>query len=116
MNKFIISGNLTRDPELKYSQTGKAFAKFSVAVTREFDREKADFFNVTVFGKQAENCANYLVKGQSVIVDGRVEIDKVDDKYYTNVIADRVEFGAKPSGQAGKDSDFGGDDFGSVPF
>jgi single-strand DNA-binding protein len=92
MNKFIISGNITKEIELKYSQAGKAYAKFSVAVRRNFDREKTDFFNVTVFGKQAENVANFLDKGSKVLISGEVQIDSKDGKYYTNVIADSVEF------------------------
>ena len=116
MNKFISSGRLTKEPMLSYvGDKNTALTKFSIAVNRERDKDKADFFNVTVWGKQAESCANYLVKGQSVIVDGRVEIDEKDGKYYTNVIADRVEFGAKPGGQA-SNSGSGDDDFDSVPF
>ena len=92
MNKFIFSGNITKEIELKYSAAGKAYAKFSVAVRRKFDREKSDFFNVTVFGKQAENVANFLDKGSKVLVEGEVQIDSKDGKYYTNVIADSVEF------------------------
>ena len=92
MNKFICSGNLTREPEMKYSQAGKAYTKFTVAVQRPFDRDKTDFFNCTSFGKQAENIAQYCAKGSKVLVEGQVNIDKKEDKYYTNIIADRVEF------------------------
>lgn len=92
MNKFIISGNITKEIDLKYSSAGKAYAKFTVAVRRKFDREKSDFFNVTAFGKQAENIANFLDKGSKVLVEGEVQIDSKDGKYYTNVIADSVEF------------------------
>jgi single-strand DNA-binding protein len=92
MNKFIISGNITKEIELKYSQAGKAYAKFTVAVTRRFDREKSDFFNVTAFGKVAENVGNYLGKGSKVLVEGEVQIDSKDGKYYTNVLAENVEF------------------------
>lgn len=92
MNKFIFSGNLTREPEMKFSGQGKPYTKFTVAVQRPFDREKSDFFNCTAFGKQAENIANYCDKGSKVLVEGQVNIDQSGDKYYTNVIADRVEF------------------------
>jgi single-strand DNA-binding protein len=92
MNKFIISGNITKEINLAYSTAGKAYAKFTVAVTRRFDREKTDFFNVTAFGKQAENVANFLDKGSKVLVEGEVQIDNKDGKYYTNVLADSVEF------------------------
>lgn len=92
MNKFIISGNLTREPEMKFSQAGKAYTKFTVAVQRPFDRDKSDFFNCTAFGKQAENIAQYCDKGSKVLVEGQVNINQSGDKYYTNIIADRVEF------------------------
>jgi single-strand DNA-binding protein len=92
MNKFIISGNITKEINLAYSAAGKAYAKFTVAVTRKFDREKTDFFNVTAFGKQAENIANFLDKGSKVLVGGEVQPDSKDGKYYTNVLADSVEF------------------------
>ena len=77
---------------MKYSQAGKAYTKFTVAVKRTFDRDKTDFFNCTAFGKQAENIAQYCDKGSKVLVEGQVNIDKKEDKYYTNIIADRVEF------------------------
>ena len=119
MNVFIASGRIAREVELKYSEAGKAYAKFSIAVTREMDRDKADFFNVTAFGKTAENCASYLVKGQEVAIVGSVQIDSNEGKYYTNVLANRVEFGNKPKGESGqaeqKQDDFGGG-FDEVPF
>jgi single-strand DNA-binding protein len=92
MNKFIISGNLTKTPELKYSPSGKAYTKFSVAVKRPFKKDETDFFNATCFGKLAENVAQYTDTGSKVLVVGQVNIDKNGDKYYTNVIADEVEF------------------------
>lgn len=95
MNKFIITGNLTKTPEMKYSQAGNAYTKFTVAVTRPRDREKSDFFNVTAFGKVAESVANYLDKGSKVLVEGQVNIDNNNGTYYTNVLADNVEFLSK---------------------
>lgn len=92
MNKFIASGNLTQDPELKYSQNGKAYTRFSIAVQRPFDRENTDFFNTTCFGKTAENVASYTKKGDKVLIEGQVQMEKRDDKVYTNVIASQVEF------------------------
>jgi len=92
MNKFIFTGNLAQDPSMKYSQAGKAYTKFTVAVKRTFGRDKTDFFNCTAFGKQAESIAQYCAKGSKVLVEGQVNIDKKEDKYYTNIIADRVEF------------------------
>lgn len=95
MNKFIITGNLTKTPEMKYSQAGNAYTKFTVAVTRPRDRDKSDFFNVTAFGKVAESVANYLDKGSKVLVEGQVNIDNNNGTYYTNVLADNVEFLSK---------------------
>jgi single-strand DNA-binding protein len=128
MNKFIISGNITKEINLAYSTAGKAYAKFTVAVTRRFDREKTDFFNVTAFGKQAENVANFLDKGSKVLVEGEVQIDSKDGKYYTNVLADSVEFldskkkdKSAPKQETKTDYDpFAGsvdiDDMGGLPF
>lgn len=82
-NKVVFVGRLTRDPELRYTSTGKAVANFSLAVDRAYKREgqpEADFFRVTVWGKQGENVANYTSKGQMVAVDGRIEINKYTDK------------------------------------
>ena len=78
LNKVILIGNLTRDPELRYATNGTAWASFGLAVNRVFKREgqpDVDFFRVSVFGKQAEHCANYLSKGRMVVVDGRIEIN-----------------------------------------
>ncbi|WMT42808.1 single-stranded DNA-binding protein [Paenibacillus sp. D2_2] len=92
MNVFSLIGNLTRDPELKYSGEGKAYTKFSVAVPRRFNRNEADFFNCTAFGKQAENVAEYCRKGSKVGVVGQVNIDRKEDRTYTNILVDSVEF------------------------
>lgn len=98
MNKLIISGNLTRDVELAYSSAGKAYTKFSVAVRRPFKKDVTDFFNVTAFGKVAELMAEHTAKGSRVMVVGYVTFDKKDDKQYTNVIADEVEWDYKREG------------------
>ncbi len=85
MNKVIFVGNLTRDPEVSYSNRGDsalAIARFSIAVNRRFKRDgdpDADFFNCTAFGKQAEFIERYLHKGRKVAVVGRIENDN-----YTN--------------------------------
>ncbi|MCR6096883.1 single-stranded DNA-binding protein [Salipaludibacillus agaradhaerens] len=101
MNKFIITGNLTKDPELAYSGSGVAYCKFTVAVQRNFKKDEVDFFNCTCFKTQAENLANYQVKGNKLLVEGEVQIDKKDDKYFTNVIANNVEY-LTPKGQSGQ--------------
>lgn len=105
MNTLILTGRLTKDPETR--QAGNStLSKLSIAVDRRYKTEgqpDADFFNVSVWGKQAENCGKYLVKGQAVAVHGRIQnrtyIDKEGVKRYaTDIIADDVEFGAKPQG------------------
>lgn len=92
MNKFIVSGNITKEVDIQFSKQGKAYAKFTVAVKRPFKKDETDFFNVTAFGKTAENVGNFLSKGSKVLVEGQVNIDNKDGKYYTNVLADSVEF------------------------
>ena len=92
MNKFIFSGNLTADPELSYNGEGKPRANFTVAVTREYDRDKTDFFRCTLFSKQAEALSQYQRKGNKILCEARVQIDKKGDNFYTNVIVNSVEF------------------------
>ncbi|MBN2794836.1 MAG: single-stranded DNA-binding protein [Clostridia bacterium] len=101
MNQVILIGRLTRDPELRFiPNSGTAVARFALAVNREFKREgqpDADFFNVVVWGKQAENCANYLKKGRLVAINGNLRNNNYEDKngvkhYSVEVLANRVEF------------------------
>ena len=109
MNNVVLIGRITRDIELKFiPSTGLAVAKFNLAVDRGLYGEKkqeaesqgkptADFINITVFGKSAENCANYLSKGNKCAVLGRISTgsytDKNGEKRYTfEVVADKVEF------------------------
>ena len=76
--KLIIIGNLGRDPEMRYSVEGKPVTNFSVATSREYNGEKeTTWFRVSVFGKQAESCNQYLEKGSKVLVEGRLSPDKV---------------------------------------
>ena len=102
MNKVIICGNLTKDPELKYTpNTQMAVCTFPVALNRGKDKEGndrgADFPRVIVYGKTAENCDKYLAKGRKVLIEGRIHTGSYQNKdgatvYTTDVIADRVEF------------------------
>lgn len=101
MNQVILIGRLTRDPELRFiPSSGTAVARFSIAVNREFKREgqpDADFFNIVVWGKTAENCANYLKKGRLCAVNGSLRNNNYEDKngvkhYNVEVNANRVEF------------------------
>lgn len=121
MNKVILMGNLTRDPEVRYSQNGNqmAIARFSVAVTRRFKRDgepDADFFNCTAFGKQAEFIERYMHKGSKVCLSGRIQNDNYTNKdgqmvYSIRVMVDEIEFaeskGASGNG-GGMDGGFGG--------
>lgn len=96
MNKVMLIGNLTRDVEKRETETGKTVANFSIAVGRTFSDE-TDFFNVTVWEKQAENCAKYLKKGSKVGIVGTLQNRsyKANDgvkRTITEVIAEQVEF------------------------
>src|SRR3989344_2603864 len=110
LNKALIIGNLTRDPELRSLPSGIQVSSFSVATNRVYKdkdgnkKEQADFHNVVVFGRQAELVAQYLKKGSSVLVEGRMQTRSWDDKtsgqkkYRTEIVADRVQFGPRSSG------------------
>lgn len=118
-NKVILMGNLTRDPELRYTPAGKAVANFSIAVNRRFKtddqvREETDFFDIVVFGKQAENCSEYLSKGRPVLVDGRLqqrrwETDDGQKRSKVEVVAMSVQFLGGRSQESSRASS-GGDD------
>ena len=101
MNKIILMGRLVRDPEVRYTQTGKVVCQFTIAVDRPFSNQEgqreADFIPVIVWGKQAELCGNSLAKGQRVLVEGRLQIRSYDAKdgskrWVTEVIANSSEF------------------------
>lgn len=101
MNKIILMGRLVRDPEVRYTQTGKVVCQFTIAVDRPFanqdGQKEADFIPVIVWGKQAELCGNSLTKGQRVLVEGRLQIRSYDAKdgskrWVTEVIANNFEF------------------------
>lgn len=110
LNKAMIFGNLTRDPELRALPNGTQVCSFSLATNRVYNdrdgnrQESTDFHNIAVFGKQAENCAKYLNKGNSAYVEGRLQTrswEKDGQKQYrTEIIADRVQFGPKSGGNA----------------
>lgn len=99
MNNVTLIGRTTREVELRYTTSQTAVARFSLAVERPVKdgEKKADFPNIIVFGKQAENCEKYLAKGRKVAVQGRLQTGSYEDKdgkrvYTTDVIAERVEF------------------------
>lgn len=95
-NKAFLSGNLTKAPELRETPNGKSVATFSLAVKRDYS-EETDFFNIVVWGKQAENCAKYLDKGSKVLVVGQLQNRSYEAKdgskrTVTEINASEVEF------------------------
>ena len=109
LNKAILYGNLTRDPEVRSLPSGIQVTSFSIATNRVWKdkngakQESADFHNIVVFGRQAETAAQYLKKGQGVFVEGRIQTRSWDDKdgqkkYRTEIVADRIQFGPKSAG------------------
>ena len=81
MNKFIVTGNITRDADLRYTQNDKAYSKFCIANNEGYgDNKKTNFFNCTLWGKSAENLNRFLVKGQKVLITGKIELGKYTDK------------------------------------
>jgi single-strand DNA-binding protein len=133
VNKVILIGNLGRDPELRYLQSGQAVASFSLATTEVFfnrekeKKERTEWHRIEVWGKAAENCAQYLSKGRTVYVEGRLQTREWEDKEgqkrrTTEVVAQTVQFLGGPrgsgdaapprSGSGGGGSSEGGDDLG----
>ena len=110
MNKVILMGRLTRDPEVRYSQGANqtTVGRFSIAVDRRFKREgepDADFFNCTAFGKQAEFAERYLHKGTKIVLSGRIQNDNYTNKdgqmvYSVRVMVDEIEFAESKNASA----------------
>jgi len=101
MNKVFLIGRLTRDPELRYTGGNLPVATFSIAVNRNFTNQagerEADFINIVVWRKQAENVKNYLFQGSQVAIDGRIQTRSYDGedgkkRYVTEVVADNIQF------------------------
>jgi single-strand DNA-binding protein len=121
INKAMIVGNLTRDPELKSLPTGTKVCTFSVATNRTWKdangakQEAVDYHNVACFGKQAEVVSTWMKKGSQIFVEGRLTTRSWDDKetgkkmYRTEIIAENVQFGPKRDGATG------GGDFAKAP-
>jgi single-strand DNA-binding protein len=111
LNKAMIYGNLTRDPEMKALPSGMQVCSFSLATNRVYNdrdgkrQESVDYHNIAVFGKQAENCAKYLTKGSATYVEGRLQTRSWEKdgvkQYRTEIIADRVQFGPKGGSNSG---------------
>ena len=114
MNKAILIGRLTRDPELRTTPTGRNVCQFSIAVNRNFTNangeREADFINCVVWDKQAENLAKYQHKGNQIAVEGRIQIRNYDDKdgkkvYVTEILASNISFlDSKGTGATGNTS------------
>jgi len=107
MNKAFLVGNLTRDPELSTIPNGTAVCKFAIAVNRAYSKDggkETDFFNIVAWRQLGENCGKYLKKGSKVGIVGRIEIREYEKdgvkKYFTEIIADDVEF-LSPKGATG---------------
>jgi len=112
-NKVILVGNLTRDPELRYTPKGTAIAKIGLAVNRVWTneagekKEEVTFVDVDIFGRTAENVGQYMRKGRPILIEGRLKLDQWDDKQTgqkksrLGVVAETVQFLGSPAGEGG---------------
>ena len=121
-NKVILAGNLTRDPELRYTGNGMAIAKFALAVNRKWKdgntgdmKEEVTFVDIDAFGKQAETIGQYLKKGRPILIEGRLKLDQWEDKQTQQkrsklgVVAEAFTFlGSGPGREGGGDFNSGG--------
>lgn len=115
MNKVILIGRLTRDPEVRYSQgeNASAIARFSLAVDRKYKRDgeaTADFINCVSFGKQAEFCEKYLRQGTKIAIVGRIQTGSYTNKdgqkvYTTDIVVDEIEFAESKASQGNANED-----------
>jgi len=128
VNKVILVGNLGRDPELRYIPSGQAVANFTLATNERWrdkdgnNQERTEWHRIVVWGKSAENCAQFLQKGRSVYIEGKLQTQEWEDKdgnkrRTTEVVAQTVQFlggrgGAESGGGSGGDSDSYGSGFG----
>jgi single-strand DNA-binding protein len=113
LNKVLLMGNLTRDPEVRYTPKGTAVAELGIAVNRVYSgengekREEVTFVDVTVWGRTAENVGEYLKKGRPVFIEGRLQLDSWEDKQSgqkrnkLKVVADNVQFLGSRGGAGG---------------
>jgi single-strand DNA-binding protein len=120
-NKVILVGNLTRDPELRYTPKGLAIAKIGLAVNRVWrneageTKEEVTFVDVDVFGRTAENVGQYMRKGRPILIEGRLRLDQWDDKQTgqkrskLGVVAETVQFLGSPTGGGGNAGGEGGE-------
>ena len=126
MNKVFLIGRLTRDPELRYTGNNTPVASFTLAVNRPYTSQsgerEADFINIVVWRKQAENVKNYLSQGSQVAIDGRIQTRSYDDqngqkRYVTEVVADNVEFiGSRNSSNNSNNMNSSASNAGPTPY
>ena len=121
VNKAILVGNLGRDPELRFTTSGKAVCNFSIATTEKFEdaggakQEKTEWHNIVVWGKSGEACNTYLSKGKSAYVEGRIQTREYEAKdgsgkrKVTEVVATTVQFLSPSDGTKGRTQGGGGD-------
>ena len=120
VNKVILIGNLGRDPELRYTQGGQGVCNFSLATTERWrdkdnqSHERTEWHRIIVWGKQGENCAQYLKKGRSCYVEGRLHLDTWQDRetgknrQKLRVVGERMQFvGSTPQGEGANRNDGG---------
>jgi single-strand DNA-binding protein len=110
LNKVMLMGNLGKDPEVRYTASGQAVASFSIATSERYKsksgdwEEKTEWHNIVLWGKQAETAKDYLSKGKTVFIEGRLQTRKWQDKdgrdrYTTEIVGDRMQFvGSKGDG------------------
>jgi single-strand DNA-binding protein len=136
LNKIIVIGNLGRDPEMRYLDSGQSVTSFSIATNRKFSvggeqREETDWFNVSAWGRLSELCNQYLTKGQQVYVEGRLHLRSYEGRdgqtrWVNEISLTDVQFlsrGSGPGGESPYDNDSGGmpsgpggDDVDDLPF
>jgi single-strand DNA-binding protein len=118
INRTILVGRLTKDPELRYTSSNIAFARFTLAVNRTFSgpngEREADFIQCIIWRKQAENLARFVRKGSLIGVEGRIQTGSYDDKdgvrkFTTDVVCDSVQFLEPKGTNPAQDSDFNND-------
>ena len=123
VNKAILIGNLGKDPEVRFTSTGRAVARFPIATSEQWTdmdgnrQERTEWHNIIVWGKQGETCGQYLAKGRQVFVEGSIRTRSYDDKsgnkrYVTEIVAQRVRFLGGGGGTRVAPEDSGGVDDG----
>ena len=127
VNKVILVGNLGKDPEVRFTGSGKAVTKFPIATSEQWSdaeggkQERTEWHNIVVWGKQGETCGQYLSKGRQVYIEGSIRSHSYDDKdgnkrYMTEIIAQRVRFlGGGAGGERGAARGGGGANVGEPP-